>query len=262
MSLLYCYGITGEKVPSVAELGLEKSHIYQITFKDIFAAVSDVSEETFSQQAIDKNVKDIQWLTDNAPIHENVVSAIMQATAILPMKFCTIFNGEGELLQMLEGKYADIKYFLHRVQGKVEMSLKVYCDLDRMKEQVRKDSAEIQQLEEQAAEKTPGQAYFIRQKSDILLKDQVGQKILDEKEKILNKLKVLFIEVKKNDVLARKITGKEVGTEMVLNLALLVDKDTIKDLNERLDLKEGLDLSEVLYRFELTGPFAPYNFIR
>jgi hypothetical protein len=258
MTLIYCYGVIGKEVSKDVLSGLVgfQGEVHIIPFKDVLAVVSNVSQQDFSQEAVDRNVKDLDWLRQNAPLHEAVVTAIMQKTTILPMKFCTIFGNTDQLKRMLEDKYAEIKYFLHHVQGKVEMSLKVYANLLELRENVKAE--DIQKMEEEAATKTPGHAYFVKQKVDILLKDKVRADILFAKQKIINKIKGLSIEFKKNDLLARKVTGKDVE-EMVLNIALLVQSDLLADLHQLLsELKEELSW----YNLQLNGPFAAYNFIR
>jgi hypothetical protein len=261
MSLLYCYGVIGEEGKKLVldKTGFQDNPIYTIAFKDVLAVVCEVSEEEFSQEAVDKNVKDMLWLTQNAPLHEEIVTRIMQTTTILPMKFCTIFKDKEHLKQMLEDKYADIKYFLHHVHGKAEMSLKVYSNLVELKERIKTEDDGILKLEQKAATKTPGQAYFVKQKIDILLKEKVRTQIMAEKKKIMTQIQGLFVEIKKNDVLARKVTGRDVSSEMVLNLALLVQKEHISDLNK---LVQGLREELVMYKLELSGPYAAYNFIK
>jgi ElaB/YqjD/DUF883 family membrane-anchored ribosome-binding protein len=253
MSLLYCYGVVGENLP-IKQRGFENSTIYAIPFKGIFAVVSNVSKQEFSQEAIDTHVQDMQWLTQNAPLHESIVTNIMSQTTILPMKFCTVFTNEEQVHNMLQDKYADITYFLHRTKGTVEMSLKVYANISKLQDNLKKTSTEIQKLEEEAASKTPGQAYFVRQKADLFLKKQVQQNISSKKQSIINKTKEL-VELKTNDVLARKLTGKDRGYEMILNLALLVPVD--KDLTTLVQ-----EMQNQVYELQLSGPFAPYNFVK
>jgi hypothetical protein len=277
MNLLYCYGVIWETdkskslvdtadskkstVGGIGEglVGFQNGAIYTIQFKDVVAVVSDVSEEEFSQQAVDTNVKNMGWLTQHAPLHEDIVTTIMHKTTTLPMKFCTIFKNKEQVIRMLEEKYTDIIYFLHHMQGKVEMGLKVYANVSKLREMIKEEAVDVKKLEQEAVRKTPGQAYFVRQKIDVLLKDKVRQHILLEKQKIMNKIQKFLVEAKKNDVLARKMTGKEAGLEMVLNLALLVQKDSLTDLNQ---LVQILRMELIMYQLEFSGPFAAYNFIR
>lgn len=253
MSLLYCYGIVGEDV-ELDVVGLEGNNIITIPFKDIFAMISVVSEENFSQKAIDQNVKNMEWLTKKAPLHEEVVTAIMEKTTILPMKFCTIFTSKEKVEEMLEEKYADAKYYLDYVKGKVEMNVKVYCNLAEMRKQVKEESPDLQKLDEEIAGKPPGQAYFLQQKIDLLLKDKVSAKISAKKKVIIEKLKEMG-DLKQNDLLAKKLTGKD----MVLNTALLLRKEVIEKLQQ---LVGTLKVEFPLCEFEISGPFAPYDFIR
>jgi hypothetical protein len=260
--LMYCYGviahgsIDAEMLTSL--VGLDKSQVYLVHCKGVCAVVSEVTAAEFSQQSIDVKVKDIAWLEVNAPIHEGIVNEMMRKTAILPMKFCTIFKTQQHVENMLERKYADITYFLHHMQGKVEMSLKVYSDFTKIRKQVQVQSVDVQDLERKAKSTTQGQAYFILQKVEMLLKSTVYKNVVGFKKTILSSLHEMDIEIKKNDVMARKITGKERGIEMVLNLAVLIHTKKIQALGT---LVGELGITLPLCTFELTGPFAPYNFI-
>ena len=90
MSLIYCYGIVKEN-PELDKMGFESKGIYTIPFQDIFAVVSNVSEDNFSQQVIDKNVKNMKWLAEHAQIHEGQL--IRPGPTTLGLKYakdCTI----------------------------------------------------------------------------------------------------------------------------------------------------------------------------
>jgi hypothetical protein len=265
MDLIYCYCVVGkDNISKIGEtlkheVGFQKGKIHTISYEDILAVVSEVSNEEFSQQAIDKNVKDINWLTNNAPLHESIITSLMQRVTLLPMKFCTIFNNKEQVVDMLEEKYAHVKYFLHHIEGKVEFGLKAYGNMVKLQENVKKDSSQIQQLEEEKATKTPGHGYFVQQKIDLLLKAKVQQQVRLIKELIIGRVRELVQELKKNDVLTRKITGKDSKQEMVLNLAMLLNKEKEHDLRK---VVVSLNAQFPFCKIELSGPFAAYNFIR
>jgi hypothetical protein len=250
MTLIYCYGITDEQVTLTSE-GFLKGKVYTIKHKNIYAVVSDVSEAEFSQEAINKKILDLEWLKTNGPLHEKIVSEINQKTQILPMKFCTIFDSKSHIEDMLKVKYADANYFLHYTKGKEEMSLKVYCNINKLETKLKDESEELQKLGAEITGKSEGQAYFLNKKIELLLKERVQRKIADVKSKIIKELEQ-NTEVKRNESISKKITGKD----MVLNLALLVTKGS--DTNK---LLEPLVNEFQNFKFELSGPFAPYHFI-
>jgi hypothetical protein len=248
--MIYCYGIIEEDI-SLFSTGFENNNIYTIRFKDIWAVVSDVSKEQFSQEAVNKNVQNMQWLIEYAPLHENIVTNIVKKTTIVPLKFCTIFKNEKRVKEMLEEKYGAVKENLDRLNGKEEMSLKVFANTDAIKKELAKNSPEIQQLEEEKATKTPGAAYFVQQKIDMLLKDKIQQRVVTTIKEIYSETAKHATDATKNQVLKEK--------DMVLNAAFLVEKKSLEEFIQEMNIiKEKYPSLQI----RITGPFAPYNFVR
>jgi predicted RNA-binding protein YlxR (DUF448 family) len=254
MKLIYCYGIVENPV-KINKNGFEEGKIYTVLFKDIYAIVSEVSDENFSQEVVDKNVKDIKWVTLKGKLHEGVIDSIMENATIIPMKFCTIFKTGKGVEAMLEEKYADLKYNLNNLKGKVEMGVKVYTKTDILKQQISEKSYSIKRLKEDIKSKTPGRAYFIKQTMETLLKEKLQKKLAIEKEKIFNRIKTFAEESKQNELLNKKLTGKD----MLLNGVFLIKKEHIGEFKNYVE-KIGPDY----LNFELTiwGPFPPYNFVK
>jgi len=252
MSLLYCYGVIG-KEERFTITSFEDKQVYTIAFKDIYAVVSDVNEDKFSQQALDKNVKDMSWLTINAPVHEEVVEKIMKKCTVIPMKFCTIFKDKESLLSMMEEKYGDLKYNLDNLDGKVEMGVKVYVEFEKIRGDIIKTMPEAQKLEEEASHKQPGAAYMLRQKLDLLVKDRLQTHLDGDSTAIFDQLRKNCVDAKQNPVLPKKTTGKD----MLLNIVfLIVDVYAFKKIFTEVEKKYQK------YEFKLSGPFPAYNFVK
>jgi hypothetical protein len=256
MSLIYCYGVIHESDTFNSKItGFEEQEVYSIEFKDVKAVVSNVSEENFSQEVIDKNIKDMRWLTKNAQVHEKIIDSIMDSTNILPMKFCTIFEASENIIVMLEEKYADLKYNLNNLKDKVEMGVKVYFDSTPIKQRIINCDEEIKCLEQEAKEKKPGAAYFVKQKIDILLKDKLEKELFTQRKTLFQELKQQSIDSKQNDLISKKVTGKD----MLLNAVFLIGKGNAKDFRGSIEQKK-IDVKNM--DLEVYGPFPPYNFIR
>jgi hypothetical protein len=253
MSLIYCYGVTKDSIENNI-IGFNSELIYIISFKDIKAVVSEVSSNEFSQESLTKNFKDMSWLSQNAPIHEEVVTTIMGSQTIVPMKFCTIFSEKQNVLGMLEEKYADLKENLDRLKGTIEVSVKVYYSSSTLMDKAKKISKEISDLEEEKKSKSPGAAYFIDQKIDLLAKDLVGKLLYKEKHTVIQLIQSLALEYRENELLAKKVTKKD----MVLNSAVLLANDSKEIFFKKLD---ELKLSHPLIEISVSGPFPPYNFV-
>lgn len=254
MSLIYCYGVV-EGTPKLEIKGFEEGAVCLIQFKELSAVVSDVSEENFSQQEIDKNIKEMKWLTEKAELHERVIEEAMKVTTIIPMKFCTIFKDEMKAEERLEEKYADFKFNLKELQDKVEIGVKVYFEPAQLKEELKEESPEIKELEEKAEEKTPGAAYFEKQKIDLLLKEKIRQKTSGTAKKIFELIKVLAAEAKQKELVDKKVSGKE----MLLSAVFLIGKEAVENFKDKIE-KTKADYPKL--KFEVWGPFPPYNFVK
>jgi hypothetical protein len=249
--MIYVYGIVKKSKSNLD--GIKGfSPVSFIDYNDTSAVVSSVGEK-FSQEEIDKNVKNIKWLAANAPIHENVVEGIMKTTTIIPMKFCTIFNSEDTVRKTLKENYPNFIESLERLNDKIEVGVKIYIDSNTMKNELRGKHQEIKKLEEEKKEQASGKAYFTEQKIDMLLKQAVREKSVTQSKEISGKLKRLAVESKENALWDKKMTGKH----MLLNSVFLIGKQDIgkftKDVETVKKDYSGLD-------FQIAGPFPPYNF--
>jgi hypothetical protein len=254
MSLIYCYGIIENNL-SLTITGFESNSIYLIPFTDINAVVSDVSEDNFSQEIIDKNIKNMKWLAENGNIHESVIDSVMGKTTVIPMKLCTIFKTKENVESMLKEKYADFRFNLKNLEGKAEIGVKVYFNAEPLKQKILDESPEIKKLEKEAEKKSKGIAYFDKQKIELLIKERLHQKLVGSRNEIFNKRKDLAEDSKENELLNKKVTKKD----MLLNAVFLINKkqkEQFKSNTKKIKL-EYKDLE-----FEVWGPFPPYNFIK
>jgi hypothetical protein len=254
MSLVYCYGLI-EKSLNLELKGLETKNVYLIAFKELNAVVSDVSDKEFSQDSIDKNVKDMKWLTKHGQIHEKVIDSIMEKTTIIPLKFCTIFKDKKGVEEMLEEKYADFKFNLTDLKGKIEMTVKVYFDSIPLRKKITDEDNEIKELKKKLEGKKPGARYFDEQKIEILLNERIRVKLGNSTKEIFEKISSSGERAKKNELIDKKLTGKD----MLLNGVFLINKEDIENF------KKSIEILKSTYRdFEIQvwGPFPPYNFIK
>jgi ribosomal protein S10 len=275
MGLIYCYGVIGDtenqrfSVPGTLEdkrkvsgkpdltdiRGFDENKVYLTPFQDIFAVISNVSNE-FNQESIDKNIKNMKWLVEKGQIHEQVIDIIMKESTIIPMKFCTIFESEEKVKEMMKERYADLKFNLKNLNNKIEMSVKVYYDIEKLKKQIfdkDKDLKEKYEKAEEKLKKSPGAAYFEKQKIDILLKERSHQGLNEKADNIFENIKKLSIDARKNEPLNKKLTGKD----MLLNTVFLIEKENIENFKRKI---EELNIGGEL-EIQVFGGFPPYNFI-
>jgi hypothetical protein len=256
MGLLYCYGIIGEKI-SVALKGFEEKNVYFVSFQGVYAVVSDVSEESFSQEVIDERVKDLSWLSEFGNLHEKVIEEIMKTTTIIPMKFCTIFQHKDGVVAMLREKFVDLQFNLQNLQGMVEMSVKVYYDVGVLRKEVIGGSDELKKMcaaAEKKAGESPGAAYFERKKVGVLVDREIQIVLAEQKERLFEGIQKEGFDARMNKILPKKLVGRD----MLLNAVVVITKEDVGFKGRMVKLQEKFG-GVVL---EVFGPFPPYNFIR
>jgi len=248
----YIYGVVGKEI-ILQEKGFGGKPIQLIESNGLFALFSIVSEKSFSQDQIDKNVKDLKWLAENAPVHESIIESAMQQTTVLPFKFCTIFKTKGQVQEMLAARSENLLQNLLFLKGKIEVGVKAYYNTGETKNALREEMPKIKQLEEQKKKEKEGKAYFTQQKIDSLLKASLEQKIADSAGKIFDALAKEAVESKANQLLKTQ-KGEN---PMALNAVFLIEKEKRDSFTEN---AKGLAVGGLAVT--VSKAFPPYNFVK
>jgi hypothetical protein len=116
--MIYLYAIIdrpGGVLPSLA--GLENAPLSEIVYQDIAGVYTSFTsnKESTTLAANEENL----WK------HEVVLEALMPGHSVLPLRFGSAFAGDSVLLALLQDKYASFSANLRRVQGCVELSLRM-----------------------------------------------------------------------------------------------------------------------------------------
>ena len=87
--LLYMYGVIlseelqKSEIPSI--MGIDQKPATIKIFKKVAAIITPVSAQHFSQQQIDLQLKDAEWLKEKAFHHHQCITTIDQNFTVLPM---------------------------------------------------------------------------------------------------------------------------------------------------------------------------------
>ena len=185
----------------------------------------------------------------------------------VPMKFCTIYRSEEGVGQALAGHYAELAAALARLAGKCEWGVKAYCDpaaLGQLLADPDRDvgtfGERVRSLQAQRTGASAGAAYFVRKKLEAALAEATGA-LSDE------------ITTHSHQRLAARADGAVANPPrdhdrspngraetMVLNAAYLVADERLEAFRAELLLLEE-EYGAAGFRYELTGPWAPYNFV-
>jgi hypothetical protein len=183
-----------------------------------------------------------------------VLARVLAGNAVVPLRLCTIFADQDGVREVLRREREPLMAALRRVRGRTEWSVKVLADPDALHSGVGERSSMLAGADEPAA----GRAYFTRKRLERAAKEDARAKIERAAEETDARLRAHAADATRLPPQARQLSGRP--GEMVLNGAYLVERSSAAEfaaLTKALDARNrGIGLA-----LELTGPFAPYNFV-
>ena len=254
--LIYLYCLTN-KIPKLKEAEDLVDNARFFYYQDLYAMVSNVSTDEFSEENLKKNLADLEWIKHKAGIHEKVIETVMKDSCVIPFKFGTIFNTEENLKIMLKEHIREFKDTLKYLEGKEEWGVKIYCDIDKLKENLIREDKELLNIDREINSCQPGKAFILKKKKVELVNTSINKKLNDYSQLIFEKLNQYSIESRINKLLPKEVTERK--EEMILNSAFLIKKDKVENFMEAESaLKETFE--EMGIFLDCTGPWPPYNF--
>lgn len=252
---VYCIVPAGD-VPGLGGLaGVDpSSDVGVVTDGPLTAIVSRVSLEQFGAEALRRNLEDLPWLSRTARAHDAVLTRALGADAVVPLRLCTIFADEAGVHDALVREQGCLLEALTRLRGRAEWSVKGLVDTRALTAAAREHGAA---LAEKEAER-PGRAYFARRRLERAALDEgrpIIERAAEEAHAALEAEAAAATRLPPQD---RQLSGR--SGEMILNGAYLVARSRAAAFAA---LAEGLDARHrgAGLVLELSGPFAPYNFV-
>lgn len=274
-SLIYLYCLTNptgiglsvhykEGPNKIPELSLLNSGTYFIPYSGLYAVLSKVSTDEFSEENLRKNLADLEWLKTKVSIHEKVIETVMKNSClagrqacVIPFKFGTIFNTEENLKVMLKEHISEFKDALKYLEGKEEWGVKIYCNLTELKENFIYENKELLSLNNEIDSASCGKAYILKKKKEDLVKRVVNKKLNEYGQYSFERLKQCAIGSRVNKLLPKEVTERK--DDMILNSVFLIYKDKVSDFMDILNALKELFENKGIF-FDCTGPWPPYNF--
>jgi hypothetical protein len=250
--LLYVYGVVpaGTSLPDDASL---PRPLGTVDAAGLRAVVSAVPAADFSEEALKAHLEDLEWLSEAAWAHEQVLQALLP-NPLVPFRLATVFASEPRVAQMLAERRAGLVEALDRVRGSVELGVKLTADAGRLQDTLR--AAETSS----AAGGPPGNgaAYLHRRRQER----RAVEELHDAASRIADEVHALVSERACAAVRCRPHSAALSGDEgwMLLNGAYLVPHDRVDEMVGTAD-RLAERYSELGVRVELTGPWPPYNFV-
>lgn len=215
----------------------------------IWLAAADAPLARYSAAAIEKGLKDLDWVSACAVAHEQMVEHVSRLGTTVPMKLFTLFSSDARAKAALGRSQARLRTVLRRIEGRQEWGVRVSVDEATARSRAR------ERAEQAAAGLTAGAQFLTRKKQEHKeVRDIVdlGRTAADE---VFTKAALHADETRR-----RSPAGAEPGLRLLLDAAFLVParrteafRSTVRAQAERL-APHG-------YRVVLTGPWPAYNFV-
>jgi|SRR6185369_1514456 len=185
----------------------------------------------------------------NLDPHHRVIREVMKQTTIIPMTFGHVARNEDEVVQMLRRNRDEIRQELDRLDGKVEMSLKVNWDVDNIFEYFLAADQDLAARRDQIF----GRSHAPSEDEKIELGRRFEELLNREREKQTYRVVEAFRPCCR-DVAVNSLKDEK----SVMDLAFLVDRARTRDFEERVNQVAGTFPAQ--YLFDYGGPWAPFNF--
>lgn len=258
---IYVYGLIPSKELQQKEapsfIGINDTQSYLKQYDEITAIVCPVSANEFSAQQVEIRLKDPNWLQEKAFHHHECIELIYRDFTVIPMSFCTIFQNEENLENMIANQYDVIIEKFYQLSAKEEWNLKVYCDAGSMKSYVAEYNSSVLAFVEELKHMPRGKQFIMKKKLERLLAAEVEKEQIERWEAIHQQLQNITSDCK-----VRKNWGKEIthrNDDMLFNCDYLIHKEQVEEFLHCIREKEQ-SYAELGWSFVLTGPWPPYHF--
>jgi len=257
---VYCVGETGALAPlfddALPDAIEDDSRLEAVEAGGLTAVVSAVPLDAYGEGALAGRLTDAAWTATRALRHERVAEHFARRAAVVPLRFGAIYLRREGVGQMLEGRAAQFRAVLARLEGREEWGLNTYVERARLREEVTRVSPRLREMAERADASAPGQAYLLRKQIEGLRDEEARAETRRVAREVEETLAAACDGAARLRVLKDEAT--EQG-ELAARLAFLVpreDFDGFRAAAERLADRH----TPLGFRFELTGPWPAYNF--
>ena len=243
--MIYLYAIIdrpGGVLPSLT--GLENAPLVEIVYQDIAGV--------YTSFPLDKASTTLAANEENLWKHEAVLEILMLDHSVLPLRFGSDFASNSVLLALLQDKYASFSANLLRVQGCVELSLRMNWQNETNQLPVIRNTQKSGHL----AAQTPAHAPAMSGKDYM----QNLLKAKQQEHDLHQQIEIQVSELLHNlDRLANENTHVVSLTPYPsLKAAYLIAQSDVPLFRQEVG---NLAVLHPDLHFALTGPWPPYNFV-
>jgi len=251
---LYLYGIADASVQAeLGEIGIEKTEVYTIPYKELAAIVHDSLLEPYKSD-------DGEVVKGWVETHQHVLDiAEEKFGTVIPFGFDRIIKPEANasakdvLSKWMAKEFDRLKEKMEKIRGKKEYGVQIFYRPSVMSERIAEECEEIRKIKEEMESQSPGIAYLYKQKLESALKKEMELRMLARFKDFYERIKKHVAEIK---VEKTKRTNEK-DKQMMMNLSCLVANERYKELGAAL---EEINKEED-FTVRFTGPWPAYSFV-
>jgi hypothetical protein len=230
-------GVPGARKPRAIDAG-----------RGLWLIAADCSPEEYGEEAIERGLRDLAWVSARAVPHEAVVEFAGRSGTVLPMKLFTLFRSDERALEHVAFQRKRIDRLLERLAGREEWGLRMLLDEPRAVERLARSARE-------EAKGSSGTEFLLCKKKQRDLSRDVVERGAERAIALFDQL-----SSRADDARRRSPPAGPAGRRILLDAAFLVRRARVKPFQSAVR-KAASKLLRDGYELTLTGPWPPYNFV-
>ncbi|MBE0516579.1 MAG: GvpL/GvpF family gas vesicle protein [Methanophagales archaeon] len=231
---VYCI-IPSKSEQDFGRIGIKGESVYTVHYKDIAAVVSN---------SLDKSYE----VLEEGITHQKVVESIQKDFCLVPMAFGQV-STEADVKMFLSTNYHELKGILEKLDGKVELGLKVSWKMDAIMREIVTSNDRIRILNKQISLKPEDRTYHLRIELGKMVAEELEKKRRRIASTIYKTLRAISVDSNEN---------KPLSDEMILNAAFLVGHEKENEFDEMVNTIEAEYGEKVNMKYVIS---PPYNFV-
>ncbi len=246
----YLYAFVAPNSPiALDNKGVAQTNLELQTHQDLAALIEKIPEGF--QAELEANAQNPAWLAEKALRHNEIIEAYL-GVGVLPLRFGTILSTQEAITALLEQSQGLAKR-LAAVRGKAEYAVRVWADKTVLTPRLIDSDENLDDLSVQLGSTSGGKAYMLQKRLQDGVERLFSQQLPTYRSIAFGQLADLV-----DQLVALPRTPK--NTEQRFGL---LEAAVLLEPRAALLLPAELESWAERYGFvvELSGPFAPYNFV-
>ncbi len=261
MTALYAYAIVPATLATTdAPAGLDDAPVSVEAHGDVGAVISSLSGDDYDPEVIADRSADLAWLGERAAAHDRVMIWVSDHGPTIPLPPFSLFRDAAGVRRMLADRAPQLTATLRRIGQAREYTVRLFRIDAELTRSLATLSPAIAELEARVAAATPGQRYLLERKLDAERAAARNDVTHTAARDVLAALSALAQRVAQDPLPAPLATAPSSGGA-ALNASFLIAPDKVRPFQEAVTaLIDRLGTRG--FRFEFTGPWPPYHFVR